>query len=139
MICFKVIKWYIKEGIKLPKYDEHIRKYNDNKNLLNTKLNISNGEFYNWIVTVSFYAAMHLVESELAKYNFDSYDHKARGNNIDRFNQFKPIRNKYKILYDRSRVARYDATFMNEEKARFVLKCLNDIEEQLHIDTEKRP
>ena len=116
----------------MPTRQQHIKKYEENKLLLGTKLSVENAEFYNWIVTVAFYAALHLVEARLADDNIDSSDHTARNNNVERFNYFQPIRAKYKVLYDRSRVARYDATFMNEKKARFALSCLETIEHELH-------
>lgn len=58
---------------------------------------------------VAFYAALHLVEAKLAEDGLHSSDYTARGNNVVRFNYLKPIRAEYKTLYDRSRVARYDA------------------------------
>lgn len=115
----------------MPSTEEHIKKYNENKKLLETNLNIKKCNFYNWIVTVSFYAALHLVEAKLAEKGFDSRDHLGRNNNIARFNQFKAIRNEYKILYDKSRIARYDGTFMNEKKGLFALRCLAKIEQTL--------
>lgn len=115
----------------MPSTEEHIKKYNENRKLLDTNLNIEQCDFYNWIVTVSFYAALHLVEAKLAESGIDSKDHFARGNNVERFGQFKTIRNQYKTLYDKSRIARYDGTFMNKKKGQFALKCLNDIEDQL--------
>lgn len=115
----------------MPSTEEHIKKYEENKKLLESNLNIENCDFYNWIVTVSFYAALHLVEAKLAKDGIDSKDHFARNNNVDRFNQFSEIRSAYKTLYDKSRIARYDGTFMNKSKGKFALKCLNKIEHEL--------
>ncbi len=115
----------------MPSTEEHLKKYDENRQLLATNLNIETCEYYNWIVTVSFYAAVHLVEAKLAESGIDSQDHFCRNNNVNRFNQFKNIRNEYKALYDKSRIARYDATFMNKKKGQFALKCLAKIEEQL--------
>ncbi len=115
----------------MPSTEEHIKKYNENRELLDTNLNIENCNFYNWIVTVSFYAALHLVEAKLAENGIDSPDHFARGNNVERFSQFRDIRNQYKVLYDRSRIARYDGTFMDKKKGEFALKCLGIIEDKL--------
>lgn len=117
----------------MPTKAQHLKKYKENKRLLETRLSFEEKDFYNWIVTVSFYTALHLVEARLAELNIDSADHTARNNNIERFNILKPVRDEYKTLYDRSRVARYDATFMNEKKAKFALYCLDRIEEELHI------
>lgn len=117
----------------MPNTEEHIRKYKENKKLLETNLNIENCDFYNWVVTVSFYAALHLVEAKLSESGIDSKDHFARSNNVERFNQFKNIRTQYKTLYDKSRIARYDAAFMNKKKGQFALKCLKQIEEEIKI------
>jgi hypothetical protein len=117
----------------LPNYDEHIKKYRENKELIKSKLKIENDMYHNWIVTIAFYAAVHLVESELAKDKIDSPDHTGRKNNIDRFNKFRDIRVQYKTLYDRSKVARYEATFMNKNKSTLALNCLEQIENYLHI------
>ena len=115
----------------MPSIEEHKRKYEENRRLLDTNLNIECCDFYNWIVTVSFYAALHLVEARLAEEGVDSKDHFARNNNVERFRYFKNIRNQYKTLYDKSRIARYDGSFMNKKKGEFALKCLKEIEEQL--------
>ena len=117
----------------MPNTEEHIRKYKENKKLLETNLNIENCDFYNWVVTVSFYAALHLVEAKLSESGIDSKDHFARSNNVERFNQFKNISTQYKTLYDKSRIARYDAAFMNKKKGQFALKCLKQIEEEIKI------
>lgn len=120
----------------MPEKADHMRKYEENKKLLDTKLSIESKEFYNWIVIVSFYAAMHLVEARLAEDGFHSSDHTTRGNNVERFNYLKPIRAEYKTLYDRSRVARYDAAFMNEGKTKLALQCLEKIKQELHNTDE---
>lgn len=75
----------------MPSIEEHKRKYDENRRLLDTNLNIKYCDFYNWIVTVSFYAALHLVEAKLAEHGIDSKDHFARSSNVERFNQFKSI------------------------------------------------
>lgn len=116
----------------MPNYDEHMKKYNENKEILTKELDIGNGKYYNWIVTISFYAAMHLIEGQLAKSHIDSKNHKLRQNNVERFNVFKPIRVQYKILYDRSIVARYEPAFMTKDKSKLALKCLHEIEKELN-------
>ena len=115
----------------MPSTEEHKRKYDENRRLLDTNLNIEDCDFYNWIVTVSFYAALHLVEAKLAEYGIDSKDHFARCNNVERFSQFKNNRSQYKTQYDKSRIERYDGAFMNRKKGEFALKCLSEIEKQL--------
>lgn len=115
----------------MPKTEEHLKKYSENRELLDTNLNIDTCNFHNWIVTVAFYAALHLVEAKLAEDGIDSIDHFARNNNVARFNQFKDIRSEYKTLYDKSRVARYDGTFMDKKKSKFALNCLAKIENKL--------
>lgn len=115
----------------MPGTKEHMDKYNENKRLLETNLNVEACDFYNWVVTVSFYAALHLVEAKLAEDGVHSSDHFARGNNVERFSRFRNIRSIYKTLYDKSRVARYDGTFMDKKKGKFAVECLEKIEKQL--------
>lgn len=115
----------------VPSEKEHQKKYNDNKDLLENELEISNSTRYNWIATVAFYSALHLIEEKLATYGIHSKNHKARENMVNTYRDFKTVRVKYKMLYTWSIVARYAGESITEQKAREALKYLNDIEVEL--------
>ena len=115
----------------MPNINEHMKKYEENRTLLDNELNIEMCNCYNWIVTIAFYAAMHLVESSLAVNNIHSKTHIGRNTMIDRMSEFQEIRAQYKFLHDRSVIARYEAANMNKKKAVMALGFLNQIEKKI--------
>lgn len=117
----------------MPTLEQHKKKYTKNRELLDKELNMENCDNYDWIVTVAFYAAIHLVEAELAKSNIHTRLHTDRSVNVERFNAFRTVRAQYKALHDRSVVARYEGTCMNKKKAEQALKYLAAIEENSDI------
>lgn len=117
----------------MPSVEQHKKKYEENKEVLDNELNIDKCKRYDWIATIAFYSAVHLVEAKLAENDVHTTDHTARKGAVDRFGTFREIRNEYKALYDRSRVARYDAYCLNEKKARQALGFLKKIEDEIHI------
>lgn len=118
----------------MPSYEAHMRKYNENKKLLEEKLPLKNNEYNNWIVTVSFYAALHLVESSMAEDDIHFKDHSARNKNVMIYDKLKSVSSSYKILYTKSIMARYDSNFVNTKQCRFVLDCLKKIEDELLVE-----
>lgn len=117
----------------MPTLDEHKKKYDINKRLLTNELNINKCACYDWIVVVAFYAALHLTEGELSKQDLHTTNHTSRGGLVDSYSGFRMIRSQYKVLYDRSRVARYGPACMSKSKAEYALKCLEDIEKQIAL------
>lgn len=117
----------------MPNELQHKDKYVENRKLLDNELNIENAQYYNWIATVAFYAAMHLVEGELAKSDIHNKTHLDRGNVVEKFSCFRNIRGQYKTLHDRSIIARYGKMSINKAKAEQALKCLNDIEKEINL------
>lgn len=115
----------------MPSENEHQKKYEDNKSLLENELDISKSTRYNWISTVAFYAVLHLVEARLATYGFHSANHTQRGNLVNTYRDFAQIRSKYKVLHTRSIVARYSGKDITKEKAQESLNYMKDIEEEL--------
>lgn len=129
----RVIRKYIKEDKAVPTLEQHKKKYNKNRELLRKELNIDTCDNYDWIVTVAFYSAIHLVEAELAKSDIHTRVHTDRSVNVERFNIFRDVRAQYKALHDRSVVARYEGVCMSKKKAEQALKYLNDIEKVIEI------
>lgn len=117
----------------MPTFDEHKTKYDKNKELLEQELNISKCTNYDWIVTVAFYTALHLVEAECAKTNIHNATHTDRGVYINRDRRFIKIRSQYKFLHDRSLAARYSSKIANKEKAEMALLTLKEIEKEIGI------
>lgn len=115
----------------MPTENEHRKKYQDNKELLDNELSLSNSTRYNWILTVAFYSALHLVEARLASYGFHGPNHAARDNMVYQYSDFKNIRAKYKDLHTKSIIARYSAEDISKEKAKTALRYLEDIEKEL--------
>ena len=50
----------------MPTGDEHKKKYINNKKVLKL-LNIQDKDQCDWIATIAFYSALHIIENELAK------------------------------------------------------------------------
>ena len=117
----------------MPTLEQHKNKYEQNKKLLDEELNITNCTNYDWIITVAFYSALHLVEGELAKANIHTKTHTDRDTMVGRNRAFIKIRSKYKLLHDRSRVARYGANCSNKLKAVHCLQVLSDIEKEISL------
>lgn len=115
----------------MPSENEHRKKYQDNRDLLNNELSFDNSKRYNWILTVAFYSALHLVEARLASYGFHGRNHTLRENMVYQYSDFINIRAKYKDLHTKSIVARYSGKNITEEKARTAIKYLEDIEKEL--------
>lgn len=112
---------------------KHKDKYLENKSILENEMNVETSSHYNWIATIAFYAALHLVESELAKNGIHSKTHSDRGNVVERYAAFRNIRNQYKNLHDRSIVARYEGSNINKAKAEQALRWLKDIENEIML------
>lgn len=118
---------------KVATLDEHKSQYESNKILLNKELDIKTCPYYDWVVTVAFYSALHLVEGELAKCNAHCETHKHRNDTVCGNPMFLKIRSKYKALYDRSIVARYYAKPLNKKKAEEALMLLGEIEKTIKL------
>ena len=112
----------------MPTAKEHRKKYQDNKELLNTLLDIKIDSHRNWIVTMSFYTALHIIEAKLHKeLGIHSHDHKERARLIDETGLFSnKVRQKYKQLETYSKNARYEKDDIRlavaEQMKRFVVE-----------------
>ena len=123
----------------MPSESEHKRKYLENKGILENEMNVESSRHYNWVTTIAFYAAVHLVEGELAKSNIHNTNHADRGTIVERYASFKKVRSQYKFLHDKSVIARYAGANMNREKAERALSCLKDIEKEIHLNDDSQP
>ncbi|HHY60969.1 MAG TPA: hypothetical protein GX504_10150 [Clostridia bacterium] len=90
------------------------------------------GDHYGvWVITALFYAALHLVEMELAKNNVHSEDHVKRNNAVATVSRFKSIRSAYDVLCRESRKARYGCCSFNRDKAEQYRALFDHIEKEL--------
>jgi len=72
-------------------------------------------QLMDWGVTACFYAALHLVDSYLARVGIHPENHEEREDWIRHW--LRPIRSEYRALKRRSIRARYDALQMNPATA----------------------
>jgi len=96
----------------MPKFEEHYRQYVKNIDLVNYLYNKDN--FFDWKVTITFYAALHLINAHIDKKISSHFlSHSDTLNAINPFNQIKicPVTEdvyvSYKVLQSLSRRARY--------------------------------
>ena len=115
----------------MPTLDQHKNKYEHSRMLLDNELSIDSCTNYDWIVTVAFYVAMHLLEGEMSKSGIHTRTHVDRDVMVARNRAFIKIRSKYKMLHDRSIVARYGAQCLDKKKAEQALQLLADIEKEI--------
>lgn len=120
----------------MPSTDQHMKKYLDNKELLNaSELNIETTKHYDWVVTIAFYSAVHIIEGEIFQNSSilgeHTKNHKKRAEIVGAHERFKNIRAKYNQLQTRCWVARYEAHRTSKDQAKRMLEYLRDIEEEL--------
>ena len=101
---------------------EHLRQARQNEELAN-KLGSPPLEAYDWAITVMFYALLHVVDAYLLEHHHliprghtATWNRQRRqripGRNDD-VKQYPPeIYDAYKLLYDASRRARYEAAYL---------------------------
>ncbi|HYF82340.1 MAG TPA: hypothetical protein VEB00_04850 [Clostridia bacterium] len=118
----------------MPTLNEHVNQYNHNKSLLsNTVFDINNTTYKDWVVTITFYNAVHLIERELAKITtpYHSGSHTYREKAILREKKLKTIAAKYQALYNQSIRARYECYKFSKKDVEGVMHILDDIEKAL--------
>ncbi len=89
------------------KIQSHITQWNHNRQFLQC---ISSQQYPDWIVTVSFYVAVHAVDALL---NFDKvssiHSHDSRNRALMKSQRYEKIWQTYGTLYNLSRTVRYFA------------------------------
>lgn len=128
--------------MKVPTAPEHRKKYQDNKEMLNTLFDMNISAHRNWIVTMSFYMALHIIEAKLHKENgIHSHDHKERDRLIDETGLFSnKVRQKYKQLESYSKIARYEKDDIRlavaEQMKRFAMEIETEIFPSKGVDDQ---
>jgi hypothetical protein len=111
---------------------KHYDQYQRNKNLLNEQcFDTDKSIYFDWIVTIYFYAAVHLIEMELAKHNQHIMNHVRRNKAVYAISSLKPICKEYETLYRQSRKARYECTTFDVNKIKAIITLFSKIEGQL--------
>lgn len=83
---------------------DHIRQWKHNRELLKSIPR----EYPDWLVTVTFYVALHAVDALLAHDKVTRVtSHESRNDVLIRTNRYDAIRKRYLPLYDLSRTVRY--------------------------------
>lgn len=88
---------------------------------------------YDWVVTIAFYAALHLVDKVIVSKNqsVKPDDHKTRNFLVGTVQELKQIRTQYMSLQQMSHQSRYLCVPFNKGKASSAIKLLETIEKQL--------
>ncbi|MFD0716592.1 hypothetical protein [Paenibacillus sp. GCM10027626] len=112
----------------MPSVEAHDQKYSSNMGVAENLYGIQNPP-YDWIVTVYFYAALHLVEKKLAPLGVHAADHRERNEKVRKL--FRKISVYYESLYLESQNARYDCIEITPGKANLAKNHLEKIREYL--------
>jgi hypothetical protein len=102
---------------------EHKEKADHNQRFLET---IDPENYGDWVVTVCFYKALHLVEMLLARDGRHSDNHRARHDTLKR--EYQDIWRQYLPLYTQSRRARYKVRSISTETLQYVRTRLSRLE-----------
>lgn len=116
----------------MPSPSEHDEQYRKNKSFLDT-LDIDKTPYLDWVATIAFYSALHLVQIMLSQKGINPADHRERMAYVSRLKELKQVSAKYHVLYMESCKARYNCKKYTLETIRPVLACLVDIESQLGV------
>lgn len=115
----------------MPSVDDHRKQFNSNK------ISISNVQTLekppnDWLVTMAFYAAIHLVESIIVtKMGKFTENHNDRKLAISRISELKSIRSDYLTLESYSHKSRYLCKTFSDKDVSKVLGVLKKIEDEL--------
>ena len=120
----------------MPGSIDHKSQAVHNENLLHEDLFKSGKTMYcDWVVTISFYSALHLIDGVLAA-DFGCayiYSHGSRRSLVDKHlsEGAKDVFGLYEALYNDSRRARYDCTQMTEKQASHAVNLFTQIKAKL--------
>lgn len=91
----------------MPTKDQHNQKAERNENF--AKRIAEKTGYYDWAVTVLFYAALHYVDAILAVSRIDPHKHEERQDSIQKNDTLRRVYGEYRMLEALSRNARYYA------------------------------
>ncbi|KAF0196961.1 MAG: hypothetical protein FD169_633 [Bacillota bacterium] len=120
----------------MPKHAEHKVQSDRNQNLLQEGIfEVGRTNYHDWIVTVCFYAALHLVDGDLAD-NYGTYEvgsHSRREELVSKRYSSGPknIQKIYTLLSSESRRARYDCDSISPQAAKDAKQLLVQIKQKI--------
>lgn len=117
-------------------YNIHYNQYLHNKNFISKGINNQCENFYDWEITVDFYAAIHLIEAVLSLqcgiHEVCTHQDRSRYLNNNNTVFSRRLITKYNSLQSISRTARYrGATMVDEDGSLQAQNLLEDIEFEL--------
>lgn len=112
----------------MPTFEDHNLNYSTNLAVADGMLKSSNPP-NDWIITIYFYAALHLIEKTLSNHGLHSGNHKERFSNVR--SHLGCIAIPYQSLYNESKQARYDCVEMTSGKVERAKRNLDKIAEEL--------
>jgi hypothetical protein len=118
----------------MPTEQIHLAQASHNKDLI-VYLTAANPGFPDWVITVAFYSAIHLLEAFLAKQlGYHSKSHVTRDSALSKFSQLKPIYVDYSELKNTCWASRYNTLYSKwtAPQIQDVLTCLQNIEHHLN-------
>jgi hypothetical protein len=104
----------------------HAHQANHNQNFLGA---IDANVFPDWVVTVAFYKAVHVVEGLLVRKGRSTGSHEQRNRVLKR--QFASVWQEYRPLYNQSRAARYWCVTITPANVAQALSRLQAIEKNV--------
>jgi hypothetical protein len=87
----------------MPTPDDHLSQWRHNRAFLST----IPLDYHDWIITATFYTALHAVDALLAFDNVTVTNHEGRNRTLGMTNRYERINNSYWPLYNLSRTVRY--------------------------------
>ena len=117
----------------MPTKEEHQRQYLNNKRLLQTTtFDLNQTTYYDWIITITFYCSLHLVEKYIGdKTGKHDMKHFERNKLAECESRLKRISDEYKTLYSESVRARYKCERITKDDVIFANTLLKRIEDEL--------
>jgi len=117
----------------MPTQQKHEEQVMRNKQILALDdFDSSSTQFGDWVVTIAFYTAVHLIERELAKIPYDSKHHDDREASMWACGgKLKKIFHDYKTLKAASLRTRYHCCLFSAQDTKIYLNCLDTIENTL--------
>lgn len=118
----------------MPSREQHLEKYINSKKILNS-LNVQDKSQCDWIATIAFYSALHIIERDFANQNKHFRTHMERETFINENEKYRKnkIALKYKQLSSNSKVARYGPGVITPTQANQMLLYLRDIENEFTV------
>lgn len=117
----------------MPDAQNHLKQYQHNKELLCSDVFKIENDYRDWIITIGFYSALHIIEKAFAELDHPQHfkGHERRNKFIFLNRRYDKIASKYQALYNQSIRARYDCANITKTDVQVVRQLVEDIEKEL--------